>query len=524
MRNHSYLRFLGAAALVAAGACADLDVTNPNQPDIKRALGSGEDVKNIAISTMNSWYLAQTHYEPWTMLSTTADMGTSNFGNFGMRFNNLEPRAEYVNNSAGGDRMVVERPWNGYYGTLGAANDVLIAIDNGVKVPNGETAKYKALAAFAQAASLSDLSLIFDQAFVVDETTVGTTPEFKNYKDVAATALAKWDALIASLNGTNYTWEPTVLPLSAGALNTSILQRLSNTMAARLLAYTPRTAADNATVNWAKVVSYAEKGITGTSGTPIDINVVGDDCNNWCSLYVYYNNEPTWMRVDMRLINLMDPNSPSKYTGTMPPKGSSADARFDSDFQYHGAVIGDPARGIYMQSPYSHKRYRFHARTSATSGEGPAPLILGAENDLLWAEGLIRTNGDLAKAASLINKTRVGRGNLAPATAAEGGPSLLTKLYYERQVELFNTSGTELWDGRRTDRVQAGTVRHLPVPAKELEILRLPIYTFGGVGKPDRYIGENFNQALSQALDVAYNDAAEMRRQLRAGKNQTIMR
>lgn len=524
MRNHSYLRFLGAAALVAAGACADLDVTNPNQPDIKRALGSGEDVKNIAISTINSWYLAQTHYEPWTMLSVTADMGTSNFGNFGMRFNNEEPRTAYVNNSAGGDRMVTERPWNGYYGTLGAANDVLIAIANGVEVPNGETAKYKALAAFAQAASLSDLSLIFDQNFVVDETTVGTTPEFKNYKDVAAAALAKWDALIASLNGTNYTWEPTVLPLSAGALNSSILQRLSNTMAARLLAYTPRSAADNATVNWAKVVSYAEKGITGTTGTPIDINVVGDDCNNWCSLYVYYNNEPTWMRVDMRLINLMDPNSPSKYTGTMPPKGSSPDARFDSDFQYHGAVIGDPARGIWMQSPYSHKRYRFHARTSATSGEGPAPLILGAENDLLWAEGLIRTNGSLTKAAELINKTRVGRGKLAPADAAEGAAGLLAKLYYERQVELFNTSGVELWDGRRTDRVQAGTVRHLPVPAKELEILRLPIYTFGGVGKPDRNISESFNVALNQALDIAYNDAAEMRRQLRAGKNQAIMR
>lgn len=524
MRNHSYLRFLGAAALLAAGACADLDVTNPNQPDIKRALGSGEDVKNIAISTVNSWYLAYTDLEPWPMLSVTADMGTANFGNFGMRFNNLEPRAEYVNNSAGGDRGVTETPWNGYYGTLGAANDVLIAIANGVEVPNGETAKYKALAAFSQAASLSDLSLIFDKAFVVDETTAGTTPEFKGYKDVAATALTKWDALIASLNGTNYTWEPTVLPLSAGALNSSILQRLSNTMAARLLAYTPRSAADNNTVNWAKVVSYAEKGITGTTGSPIDINVVGDDCNNWCSLFVYYNNEPSWMRVDMRLINLMDPNSPAKYTGTMPPKGSSPDARLESDFQYHGTVIGDPARGIYMQSPYSHKRYRFHARTSPTSGEGPAPLILGAENDLLWAEGLIQSNGDLAKAAALINKTRVGRGNLAPATAADGKAGLLAKLYYERQVELFNTSGVELWDGRRTDRVQAGTVRHLPVPAKELEILRLPIYTFGGVGKPDRNISESFNVALNQALEVARQDNAAMRSRLRAATSQGFLR
>ncbi|MCC6928862.1 MAG: hypothetical protein IT359_07715 [Gemmatimonadaceae bacterium] len=522
MRYIKTLRFLGVASLLAAGACADLDVTNPNQPDIKRALASGEDVKNIAISTVNSWYLSMTDVEPWLMMSVTADMGTANFGNFGMRFNNLEPRAAYVNNSAGGDRAVTENPWDGYYGTLGAANDVLIAIANNVEVPNGETAKYKALAAFSQAASLTDLALLFDQAFVVDETSTGQTPAFKKYTEVATTALAKWDALIASLNGTSYTYEPTVLPLSAGVLSSSILNRLSNTMAARLLAYTPRTAADNATVNWAKVVSYAEKGITGTTGTPIDINVVGDDCNNWCSLFVYYNNEPTWLRVDMRLINVMDPNSPSKYTGTMPPAGTSADARFASDFQYHGAVIGDPARGLFMQSPYSHKRYRFHARTSPTSGEGPAPLILGAENDLLWAEGLIRSNGDLAKAATLINKTRVGRGNLPAATAADGAASLITKLNYERQVELFNTSGIELYDARRTDRLQAGTLRHLPVPAKELEILRLPIYTFGGVGLPDKYVGEEFGRALDQALGVAREDIAAMRRKLRTGTTMKI--
>jgi len=36
------------------------------------------------------------------------------------------------------------------------------------------------------------------------------------------------------------------------------------------------------------------------------------------------------------------------------------------------------------------------------------------------------------------------------------------------------------------DGLQAGTIRHLPIPAKELETLVLPIYTFGGVGKPDQ--------------------------------------
>jgi len=492
MRNRSRIRFvLGTAALLTAGACADLDVTNPNNPDIKRALASGEDVKNIAISTMNSWYLNATYLEPYMMLSVTADAGTGNFGNFGMRFNNLEPRASYVNNSAGGDRAVTESPWNFNYGTLGAANDVLIAVANGVQVPGGATDKYKALAQFTQAASLANIAILFDKGFVVDETSTGAAPEFKPYTEVSAAAIAKWDALITALNGKSEAYDVSDIPIASGPLTSQMLARAANTMGARTLAYTARTPTENAAVNWAKVVAYAEKGLSGTAGAgaPYDFTVVGDN-NNWYSYIAFYGNEPTWLRVDMRLINLMDPTSPAKFTGTIPPAATSPDARLAADFQFHGAVIGDPARGIYMQSPYSHKRYRFHARTSPSAATGPVPYILQAENDLLWAEGLIRTNGNLATAATLINKTRVTRGQLAPATAADGAARLLDYLYYERAIELFNTSGVEHMDGRRFDKLQAGTLRHLPVPAKELEILRLPIYTFGGVGLPDRSISE----------------------------------
>ena len=504
MRTRSISRFvLGTAALLTASACADLDVTNPNNPDIKRALASGEDVKNIAVSTINSWYLTATYLEPYMMLSVTSDNGSANFGNFGMRFNNLEPRAPYVNNSAGGDRAVTESPWNFNYGTLGAANDVLIAIDNGVEVPNGETAKYKALAQFTQAASLANIAILFDQGFVVDEKSAGTTPVFKKYPEVSAAAMTKWDALIASLSGKNETYDVSVIPIAAGPMTSAMLSRMANTMAARTLVYTARTPTENAAVNWAKVVSYAEKGLSGTAGAgaPYDFTVVGDN-NNWYSYIAFYGDEPTWLRVDMRLINIMDPNSPAKFTGTIPPAATSADARLASDFQFHGAVIGDPARGIYMQSPYSHKRYRFHARTSPSAATGPVPYVLQAENDLLWAEGLIRSGGSLATAASLINKTRVTRGQLAPATAADGAAKLLDYVYYERVVDLLNTSGVELMDGRRFDKLQAGTLRHLPVPAKELEILRLPIYTFGGVGQPDRYISSIVSHASDNLATI----------------------
>ena len=44
------------------------------------------------------------------------------------------------------------------------------------------------------------------------------------------------------------------------------------------------------------------------------------------------------------------------------------------------------------------------------------------------------------------------------------------------------TNGWELFRNRMEDRLRVGTVRHLPVPAKELEIQAMPIYTFGGAG------------------------------------------
>ncbi len=492
MHTRNYTRFaFGIAAVAALSACADLDVENPNAPDIERALASAEDVKNIAVSTINSWYITSTDVYPYMMTAVTADVLTANFGNFGMRFNNLEPRAEYVNNSAGGDRDVTESPWENNYGTLGAANDVLRAISGGVVITNAaETAKYAALAKFSQAATFTNLALFFDKAFVVDENTdvAATPPEFQPYSEVADAALTKWDELISDLNGKSETYEPAVLPLEAGALNSGLLAQFANTMAARTIAYTPRTGAENAAANWSRVLSYAEKGLSGSGLTRSDISVVGDDCNVWCSFLLFYGNENTWLRVDMRVINMMDPSQPTKFNGTIPPKATSADARLESDFNFHNAVIGDPARGIWMQSPYSHKRWVYHARTSATSGEGPAPYMLASENDLLMAEALIRTNGDLQRAADLINLTRVGRGNLPPVSGADGATALLDALYYERVIELMNTNGLEYFDGRRFDKFQTGTARHLPVPAKELEVLSLPIYTFGGANNADQNV------------------------------------
>ena len=495
---------LAVALAVSAGCSTDLDVVNPNNPDVDRALATPADVRNLAASSLRSWYYTSQFLHPYTMLSVTADVHTANFGNFGMRFNNVEPRIPYENNSAGGDRGATEDPWEFNYATVGAANDAIRAIDAGIVLPGGaaETNQYKALAQFVQAGVHTNLALLFDRAFIVDETynpsdPAAARPALVPYPQVAAAAKAQWDRVIAALQPQTATFPAATIPLTVGDLTTQRLYRIANTMAARLLAYTPRTPAAAQQVDWAAVLQYAERGISGSGGAAFDVSVVGDgSCFNvspvWCSQWHAYANEQTWMRVDVRLINLMDPTVPAKYDGTNVGPSATADARLlgsTSDFEYHGAAIGDPGRGIYMMSPYSYRRYRHYARTSATRFTGPAPMLLATENDLLIAEALVRTGGDLNRAAELINRTRVTRGQRTPATAADAPATLLQYIDYERQVELFSTSAPEIYDARRFGRLQAGTVRHLPIPAKELETLGEPIYTFGGTTGPDMYVG-----------------------------------
>jgi len=38
---------------------------------------------------------------------------------------------------------------------------------------------------------------------------------------------------------------------------------------------------------------------------------------------------------------------------------------------------------------------------------------------------------------------------------------------------------------RRRNMLQPGTLLHFPIPAKELMVMQLPLYTFGGVGNED---------------------------------------
>jgi hypothetical protein len=79
----------GAGFLLAAAACnPDLNITNPNNPDVARAISTPGDVRNLIGSSYNGAYLGmQGSARPYPGAATAvmADNLTASFGNFGMR-------------------------------------------------------------------------------------------------------------------------------------------------------------------------------------------------------------------------------------------------------------------------------------------------------------------------------------------------------------------------------------------------------------------------------------------------------
>lgn len=499
MKTHP---LMAGIALVAGAACVDLTVPNRESPDRARALADPAFVVEAAHGSINDWWLAATGYQYGMLMQGTADALTSSFCY--VRFDNEEPRIQF--NNAPNAGCGIYSSWTKLHQAAILGTDLLWALEGGVLDHDpalAETARAAAL--FASAASHSSLAFAWDQAFARTRQTPATAlAELVPYAGVRDSALLLWDELIALTEGKVWQLPSEALPLAVGAPTAARLQRIARTMAARTLVLSARTAAENASTDWDRVLAYAEGGITGAGVADFDFAVV-DDYVTWYDYIKLYGNLASWMQVDQRLIHRMAPNIPARFNGlNAQPQPVPTDARLvlanlpctaatvltctdgiDADYVYLGFVVGDPGRGIWMQSPFWHRRYvlsSFHYPAAVQIGQA-LPHVLAAENDLMIAEALVYTGGDLTRAAGLVNKTRVGRGGLTPV--GTGTSELLDAIEYERDVELLNTAAIALFDRRRVDGLQPLQWRHLPVPGIELAALGIPLYTYGGAGWPD---------------------------------------
>ncbi len=548
------------AALVLAGGCDSLSVSNPNEPDRGRALSDPATVQAIALGALRTWYeTGQGSFGadlyPATTLTVMARSHVAMWNNFNIRFYTgctlgawdvyaaplgtcgpqtegpPYPRVEWQNNPASAQRTQIEALWYGYYSALSSANAVLNAIraKNLVISDAATTKMVETMSVLVQALSLSSVALNYDQGFIVTDSTPvdangALIVTFKPSSVMRDTAQGKFDEAIAMANANKFTVPGDFFGTPSQTYTNVEIAQIANTMAARNLAYFPRNAAQNAAVDWAKVAGYASKGIS--SGTPFNWTFHQDACVTWCDFLKVWSNDVTTMRIHTRVAHLMDPvTQPDPWDITKNTQPNSADKRlgdgsFRGDSAYAKAVLdaypdthtvrragydyvwvkgqefGNKTRGSWHQSAIGQVRYDSfpgcgdNPQGTLSAGTLDGALVLAAENDLIWAEALIRGPQNLGLAATLINYTRVGpdrlgrpRGGLTPASA--GDANLLQELQYEQDVELPGSNTVPFYNQRRIDKLEPLTPHEMPVPAKELGVLQQSLYTCGGGAHPD---------------------------------------
>jgi hypothetical protein len=339
-----------------------------------------------------------------------------------------------------------------------------------------------------------------------------------NWKERIAVALRSLDQAIERAEK-GATWTTPTTWVNGQQLTNAQVAQLAHTMAARLIVYSARYPKDRESLDWNLVLSHTQKGLTYDWGPTLASGIITDPSY----LSRLLSTGSTQLRVDYRAIGRADQSGAYQTWLTKPIQDA---ARFNivtpdrritgttptssgAYIRYSTSTSGfDPALGEGYWSNYQWYRRANTAYGGFSSSTGLYALASVDENRLLQAEALLRLNR-VQEAVNLINVTRT-RGvaigtttfstNLPPITTAgvptvngacvprrENGTcgDVMDALRWERLIELMGQNPIRAWvDRRGFGELQAGTMVQMPVPARYLVGLGIPIYTFGGVGGP----------------------------------------
>lgn len=542
------------AALIAA--CADLSVENLNEPDKGRALATPGDVETlIAGSFLTFFRVDQDYYSAGMSQSVMADEATSSWGNAYMREGSIEPRIAIPNDQSHGYAYVFENPWFWSYSAISAVRDGLVSIagedgqlgtDDDMEIGDdgADTPRAIAFAKFIQGLAHGYLALIYDKAFIVDETTdvdslkavVPVEPIDETahpYPEVAAAGIGYLQEAIDIASQNSFTIPQAWVGDGSGLADNTDLAQLAHSYAARIMAGWPRWESERQALDpalgltWANVLSHAEDGITE------DFIVMGDGYVKWYSDFKWCLEMVDWARTDLRMLGAAASTATGagsieewiNWENTTPMNRQAFqidtdDARMpmyppvpetDWEFDCQGStersnmcglyiayrrpdIIFRPERGTYHFSGYGDYRHVEYVDDEI----GPILMFNVAETNLLAAEALIWL-GREAEAVPLINITREANGQLPPVDA-NGAPEvagrctprefdgscadLWESFKYEKRMEVYVTGlGVAFRDDRGWGDLLVNTPVQWPIPAEELATILQEVYTFGGGGE-----------------------------------------
>jgi hypothetical protein len=535
------MRLIKSIAIVAlAGAVTACDnflgVDNTSNPDRPRILKNPSDVQNLAAAQFQQIINATIG----SIARTQTGMLTAAFENAsGLANNGLGPRSGIPRGPIDNGRG------NPYQGENFADFSILTSVArNGsdvlarAKDPGfslgGTTAdvdKQRMIAwtYFVYGVSLGYLSLVYDSAGVPGPADAsGVVPPLQGYAAVNTAALAALDSALAYANQTGTSSIPGGWLNGPGGVDitAAAFVRVVRSYQARLRAGVARNATERAAVSWAAVIADATAGIT--ADLLVNMNPAQGWDHAWLSSALHYR-DANWHQMTYYIIGMADvsggfeawlqtprdtrtpfliitPDLRFPQGATRPAQNAVGQGAPTGRRYFRNRAEGDQAAVGWANSWYDHYRFRAFADAGRV---GPFPIFTKAENDMLAAEGYIRTN-NIAAAATLIDRTRTTAGlpalTGAVTTATDPvpggascvprrpvGPSFTTTacgdifeaMKWEKRMETaYTTYGAWFFDSRGWGDLPVGTALHWPVPNQELDARVLPIYSLGGVGQP----------------------------------------
>ena len=503
---YSWLKVAAVSVTVLIGTgCKDLSVANPNEPDRGRALNDALAVESLIAGSFKTWWdMQQGPTTRW--LSCAGQTTTSSALNYGSWDACWQPARPVPNQAGYVWGYAIEEPFLFVNRASAGIRDGLLMIKDGLKIgTNGaDTPRLQAFAKFMLGLNHAYIAQRYDQGWIIDETVDVeaslTKKDLRPYGELMKAALAYLEEArqIASRNPFS---TPSVWMQSS--YTSANLIRLTHSLEARYLATVARTPEQRAAVDWGAVLTHIQLGVTSDFGIQQDgpggmwdanlknmstltggvaLNLLGpaDQSGRWQNWLSKAPRDRAWFLVETDDRRIHGPGGP-EASGTLFQIRKNASGQI--------IVYNDAERGLWLQTPYSSYAWRSFAETEF----GFTPELTLKEMDFLRAEAYIRL-GQPNLALPIINKTRVENGKLPPATVSGVSGTrcvprkptgqcgdLMDALIYEKRLEtLWLSGGLDFYDARAFGRVAHGHARHLPVPAYELQALKLPIYTFGG--------------------------------------------
>ena len=511
-----------AAAAALASACLDLEVENTNAADRAAALANPTDVQLLVTGAYQQWWTVAHGFVPAGALSTAADAHSSTSDRSGQFEAGREPRRPLDNSPVAVGAVTTSvniQPWAFTYVGLASVRDGLLAIEGGLRILlEGEdhTERLVAFGKFVQALTLANLAVLYDRAFIVDETVddVGAL-QVQPYSAMWAAAEQKFAEVIEMASGADFTI-PSEWVGHNGDWSAGYMAELARAYRTRYRTQVPRNPAERDALDWEGIRRDAMAGLSRDFAgrwvrrqwPAYHISKLTFSC---CSVRMDYRTIgpadasgqwEAWINapVDERTPFLIDTDD-RRITGESP----TTDGKY---IGYLGNSPFPPERGLYH-----HSHYVYTGWLALYQADSEHPDLTNKELGFIVAEADYHL-GNRTAVMEFVNGHRATAG-LPPFSSADdpapGGDrcvpqmpdgscgSLWEAYKYEKRIELYHYGfGTEFFDDRGWGDLVSGTWEQFPIPGRELELLMMDLYTFGGQAGAD--FSDYFNDVSARGL------------------------